>query len=244
MLQLAWAINTYLAGDFSAPAVTFFGPATGWYNTDQTVSWSVADRTAGYPKNGVAGFSQAWDFDPGDAYSESTPGFGNSFYGGPQFPNATSGFLNLSGADQGCHLVNIRTWDNAGASGDQTYGPLCYDTIAPQTSATVTPAANTAGWRKRAATVTLARSDPSPGSGLFRTYYAIDNSACASNNLGACLIYSQSFNITTQAKHLVYFFSEDNAGNFEPGTSPPSISTKPPHTPAPLSAAPRAARFL
>jgi len=63
MLQLAWAINTYLGGDFGSPAVHFSGPVIGhWYNTNQTVSWSVADTSAnGAVANGVGGFSQGWD---------------------------------------------------------------------------------------------------------------------------------------------------------------------------------------
>ncbi len=145
MLQLAWAINTYIAGDFSAPAVSFSGPATGqWYNTDQTVNWTVTDTAdSGINPTGVAGFSQAWDTDPGDVFSEPTPGQGNSFYSGPQFPNATSGYLNLAGAGgQGCHTVHVRPWDNSGFSSDQTYGSLCYDTVPPITTLGASPLAN------------------------------------------------------------------------------------------------------
>lgn len=133
MLQLAWAINTYIAGDFSAPAATFSGPATNsWYNTNQTVSWILADTSGnGAVANGVAGFSQAWDADPGDASVEATPGSGNSFYSGPQFPNATSGYLILDNSLEGCHTVNVRAWDNGGSTSDNTYGSVCFDDIPP-----------------------------------------------------------------------------------------------------------------
>ncbi|MCI4361525.1 MAG: hypothetical protein L3J91_07440, partial [Thermoplasmata archaeon] len=70
--------------------------------------------------------------DPGDPTSEATPGGGNSFYSGPEFPNATFGSLDLAAEGQGCNTVNVEAWDNMGfQSGDVTDGPLCYDTTAP-----------------------------------------------------------------------------------------------------------------
>lgn len=244
MLQLAWAVNTYLAFDGGAPAVTFTGPpANQWYNSDQTVSWTVADTTGGsYPANGVAGFSQAWDADPGDVYSEPTPGSGNSFYSGPQFPNATSGSLDLAGAGtQGCHTVNVRAWDNAGlSSGAITYGPLCYDTVAPATSAIPTPYPNGAGWNNASVQVALSASDSGSGSGtgsgVAATYYSLDNASCSPGSLAYCALYSSPFNVTSQAKHAVYYFSKDKAGNFGSVQAlGVNIDETAPHTTASLS---------
>jgi Pro-kumamolisin, activation domain len=140
MLQLAWAINTFIAGDFGAPAVTFSGPETSgacpgvgciWYKTPQTVSWSIAATSAnGAVPNGVAGFSQAWDADPGDVLREATPGSGNSFYSGPQFPNLGIGSLVLNSSLEGCHTAWVRAWDNGGTGGAAT-GRFCYDDIPP-----------------------------------------------------------------------------------------------------------------
>ncbi len=137
MLQLAWAFNWHLLADDGRPDVTFSGPATGhWYKTDQTVGISVADTGGGHPASGVAGFSDAWNADPGDPTSESKPGTGNSFYSGPEFVNATSGSLDLAAAGQGCHTVNVEAWDNMGLqSGDVTDGPLCYDSVPPKITA-------------------------------------------------------------------------------------------------------------
>jgi kumamolisin len=133
MLQLAWAFNWHLLADDGRPVVTFGGPvASHWYNTDQTVGISVADTGGGFPAGGVAGFSDAWDTDPGDPFSEPTPGTGNSFYSGPEFVNATSGSLDLAAEGQGCNTVNVESWDNMGLqSGDATDGPLCFDSVAP-----------------------------------------------------------------------------------------------------------------
>ena len=84
MLQLAWAFNWHLLADDGRPGVTFSGPNPAhWYNTDQTVGINVADTGGSFPASGVAGFSDAWNVDPGDPTSEATPGAGNSFYSGP-----------------------------------------------------------------------------------------------------------------------------------------------------------------
>ncbi len=241
MFQLAWAINTYQAGDFGAPTAAFAGPTTGkWYNTDQLVSWNLTDtETDGLPVTGVSGFSRAWDTDPGDVFREAIPGAGNSFYSGPQFHNAVSGSLNLASAGQGCHTLNLRAWDNTGfGSGDLTYGSLCYDTIAPVSAESQTPAHNAAGWNKTTVQVALSASDPggSTGSGIATTYYSVDNAACSSVNLAACLVYSAAFNIATPAAHTVRFFSKDKAGNFGAVNSAAvQIDETAPHTVATLS---------
>ncbi len=213
MLQLAWAINTFRAGDFGAPVVVFSGPKTNiWYNTDQIVSWSVNDTSAnGNPATGVAGFSPAWDSDPGDVFSEPTPGSGNSFYSGPQYPNATNGCLDFTGAScnggvgQGWHAVHVRAWDNTGvASGDYTYGPIGYDTIPPVTTATLSGILQ-GGAYISPVQVTLAATDNA--SGVAATYYEIDG--------GAQQTYSSPFTVNTLGNHTVGFYSVDMAGNVE-----------------------------
>jgi hypothetical protein len=140
MLQLAWAINWRTFPDDGRPVVSFSGPTPGvWYNTDQTVGISVADTGGGATPSGVAGFSDAWNVDPGDPTSEPTPGAGNSFYNGPEFPNATGGSLDLAAEGQGCNTVNVESWDNMGfQSGDATDGPLCYDSVPPTITAAPT----------------------------------------------------------------------------------------------------------
>jgi xanthomonalisin len=136
MLQLAWAINTYIAGDFEAPEVDFSGsPTTGtWYKTSQTVEWSITGTaTNGAVPNGVAGFSSAWDSLPTDSSSKATPytGTADSFYTGPQTPNTTTGSLILNSSNEGCHTAHVRAWDNAGATSDNTYGKVCFDDKPP-----------------------------------------------------------------------------------------------------------------
>jgi hypothetical protein len=214
MMDLAWAINTYNAGDFVAPSVFFSGPAVNtWYNSDRVVSWSVVDNgTASLPAVGVSGFSQGWDFDPGDVFSEPTPGSGNSFYSGPQYPNATTGCLDLTGAScagsvgQGWHTVNVRAWDNSGFTSHYTYGPIGYDSISPVTKSALSGTFNGSVYTTPVK-VTLSASDAAPGSGVAHTYRDI--------NGGAYVAYAAPFTITKTGPINVSMYSTDVAGNVE-----------------------------
>jgi subtilase family serine protease len=222
-LQLSWAINTYYTGDFAAPKITFSGPAVSttaytWFNTDQTVSWTIVDQNNGtYPSVGVAGFSQAWDSAFSDPSTEAHQGTGNSFYSGPQFPNATSGYLALSWAGQGCHYATVDAWDNTGfTTGNQYYYWLCYDTVAPTVTAANTPTANSHGWNNQTVSVSLTSADPggANASGVVATYYSVDTTACSSTTLGSCSIYGGPISIATSGYHYIAYFAKDKAGNF------------------------------
>jgi Bacterial Ig-like domain (group 3)/Pro-kumamolisin, activation domain len=208
MLQLAWGINWFSAPAIGSPSVNFTGPATNtWYNSEQVVSWTVADNAGGYPGTGIAGFTQGWDSIPADVSSEPTPGSGNSFYSGPQFPNATSGWLDFVdyAVSQGCHTAHVQSWNNMGqSSGDVSYGPVCYDTIAPVTTASLSGTFS-GGVYISAVTVKLSASDS--GSGVAATFYQIDG--------GATLTYAGAFAVSATGSHVIHFFSKDLAGNVE-----------------------------
>jgi kumamolisin len=207
-LQLAWAINFLQAGDFGTPSINFTGPALNkWYNTNQIVSWTISDTTGNSkPPTGVAGFSEAWDTQPGggDPSSEATPGTGNTFYSGPQFPNKTSGCLDFAGtpacsvgSGQGWHTVDVRAWDNTGIPAYSTYGPIGFDTVPPQTTgqaSTTNPVQ-----------ITLTATDAS--SGIASTVYQLDG--------GATTTYTAPFPVSALGSHTLTFHSTDNAGNVE-----------------------------
>jgi hypothetical protein len=220
MLQLAWTINWYHLPGFTYPSVAFSGPATSrWYNTEQVVSWTVnAPPQNAYPSDGVAGFSQAWDSDPGDATSGATPGAGNSFYSGPQYANATAGCLDFTGAScagsvgQGWHTVNVRAWGNEGeiGGGDYTYGPVGYDTIAPVTTASLSGTLISGTSYKSAVKVTLTPTDPgapTTGSGVASTVYQVNGEGLHA--------YTGPFTVSFPGTYTVTFHSTDVAGNVE-----------------------------
>lgn len=227
MLQLSWAINWYTAAASGYPNVSYKGPATGkWYNSQQTVSWKVNDYAGGKTGilgTGIAGHTQGWDSIPSDPGSEAHGGTGNSFYSGPQYINDSGGCLSLKsggscsgGVSQGCHTVHVRGWNNQGmTTGNTRYGPICYDSVAPSTSLTTAITTGVAGIK-----VTLTASDPGTsnktGSGVYRTYYSVDNSACTTSATSKCSVYNGPFTITvTTSTHTVRYFSKDNAGNVE-----------------------------
>ncbi len=204
MLQLAWTINYFLASDGNGPPASFSGPATNhWYNTDQTVSWTLSDSSGnGHQPNGTAGFSVAWDADPGDPYGQHTPGAGNSYYG-PQSYAASGSVNGLSQLAQGCHNAYVRAWDNAGNSARSVYGPLCYDTIPPVTTATWAGNLQQDGSYDGPVQVTLAASDT--GSGIAAIDYSLDG--------GNLQTYSAPFNAFLPGFHQVTAYSLDLAGN-------------------------------
>ncbi len=206
-LQLAWAIVTYRAGDFVPPTATFYssGATNTWYNTDQYVEWTVADAgESGLPATGVAGFTQTWDSYIYDYTSEATPGSGNGFYSGPEYPNSTFGYQYVSWAGQGCHYTYVRSYDNSGWNQLQYFGPTCYDTVPPATTAalhgTITDSVYSTPVK-----VTLSASDAS--SGVSHTYYSVNGAAYKS--------YTAPFNVAALGYDSVYYYSTDNAGNAE-----------------------------
>jgi Pro-kumamolisin, activation domain/Divergent InlB B-repeat domain len=205
MLQLAWMINYTLAGDGVGPSASFSGPPVNhWYNVDQTVTWSLTGSSGnGRPPNGVAGYSDGWDTDPGDPYSEPTPGAGNSYY--ELQSNASNGSLNgLSQLSQACHYAYIRGWDNAGNSALSTYGPLCFDNVPPVTA--ISLSGNGQGGNYNGPVlVSLAATDNA--SGVAVTEYVVDS--------GLFQPYSGPFYVYLPGYHQVTAYSVDVAGNVE-----------------------------
>jgi hypothetical protein len=206
-LQLSWAINTYKAGDFVPPSATFTGPTTNvWYNTDQEVSWTVADAgQSGLPATGVAGFTQTWDTTPPDSTTAPSPrGGSDGFYTGPEYPNSTFGYQYVSWAGQGCHTTYVRSYDNSGWNQVQTYGPVCYDTVAPVTSASLIGTYSSGVYISNV-NVTLSATDAS--SGVKHTYYSLDGSGYNT--------YSAPFTVSALGNHTLNYYSTDVAGNTE-----------------------------
>jgi len=216
MLQLAWAFNWHLLADDGRPSVGFTGPTPGvWYNTDQTIGINVTDTGGGFPASGVAGFSDAWNVDPGDPFSEATPGSGNSFYNGPEFVNATTGSLDLAAEGQGCNTVNVESWDNMGLqSGDVTDGPLCYDSVKPTiTSAPTVTLQNNVGpvHKTVPVTVTWKGHDATSGVNHYPLYQSKDGGAYT--QVATTQTGSSTRNLAPGHTYQFEVTATDNAGN-------------------------------
>ena len=204
MLQLAWMINYDLAGDGRGPSVAITGPPVNqWYNTDQTVSWTLTDQSGnGRHPNGPSGAILAWDADPGDPHSEPTPGGGSGYYGPTSF-GATGSGNGLANLSVGCHNAYVRGWDNAGNSGLSTYGPLCFDNVPPVT--TITLSGNTQDGYHYTGPVLVTIGATDVGCGVAATYYSI--------NGGNFQNYSAPFNAYLPQTYQVAAYSVDCAGN-------------------------------
>jgi hypothetical protein len=106
------------------------------------------------------------------------------------------------------HCTRAVLEQHGASSGDVTYGPVCYDTIAPVTSASLSGTLS-GGIYISPVTVTLSASDS--GSGVAATYYQIDG--------GALLTYAGPFAVPATGSHTVVFHSKDVAGNIESNKS-------------------------
>ena len=109
--------------ELAPTSITWSGPAANKrYNTSQTVSWTIAgwEPAGSTPGSGIAGQTLGWDSIPSEPSGEPNGGSGNSFYGGPQFPNGATGCLAFEpngcsgGVSQGCHTAWARGWNNQG----------------------------------------------------------------------------------------------------------------------------------
>ncbi len=217
MMQLAWGINWELIPAYGNPSVAFSGPPTStWSNNNQQVDWTVSDSgSSGLPAPGVAGFTQGWDSIPADPYSEPHGGTGNSFYSGPEYAFGSTGCLAFvpngcsGGVSQGCHTVVVEAWDNEGRTITSSYGPLCYDTVAPVAKATVTGTLVGSEY-ENLVSVTITATDsgyPSTGSGVANIYFQA--------NGGALTTYSVPFLLGKNGVNTVTYYAVDVAGNVE-----------------------------
>ena len=184
---------------------------------------------AAYPLPAVAGMTQGWDSIPSESYSKPNGGSGDSFDSGPQFPYGTAGCLSFdpgnpdgcsdNGGAQGCHTVHVMAWDNQGNStGDKTYGPLCYDAVAPTIAIDTSVAVSNTGWFNIATGdpyVSLVATDPggSNASGVKTIYGVLGPTDCSPTDLGVCQIYGPPFQLP-QGANPITAFSLDNAANF------------------------------
>ena len=234
-LELARAFNWERVWDFNGPVVSFSNPAPyQWYNSDQEISWTVGDpvQPPDVVSSGVSGFTQGWDSIPGDTFRDYTPGDGDSYYSGPEYPNATSGYMFLSWAGLGCHTAYVDAWDNVGyASGVVSPGYFCYDTSTPTASVSIDGAA--AYTNSTTAHLGVSASNPLAGDPITNMRFSTDGVT-----YGLWTTYSSSASVTLPAgdgaKH-VYVEVENAAGTISPAAAdtivldqtPPTVTRAP-----------------
>lgn len=99
--------------DTTPPEVHFSSPAEPeqWYCEDVRIDFRVQDDVR------VAGFSQAFDRDPGGE--------------APEF-EATEGYVQLAWEGEGPRTLYVRAWDHNGLQTLATFGPVGYDATAPE----------------------------------------------------------------------------------------------------------------
>ena len=103
-------------------------------------------------------------------------------------------------SSDGIYNITLVVKDNDGAE-NETNSTIMVDTTAPETSYNL----SCNGWCNETVDVTLSASDNL--SGVNKTYYKIDD--------GAWNVYNNTFSISSEGIHKIYFYSTDNAGNVE-----------------------------
>ncbi len=184
--------------DTTAPTIAVTQqPATGqWYNTDQTIVFTISDAGSG-----VRGYKVAWDQNPP---------------GGSEIAGA-SGSVNLSGAGQGQHTLYIQAWDNVGnASTVTAIGWFGYDTVAPAapTQAAAGCAAQSNVWQNSCADPSFTfsgASDATSGIAGYQLYWGSDPNGTSDYWTG-----SAAFDPGAPGEGTYYFRAraKDNAGHW------------------------------
>jgi hypothetical protein len=134
-------------------------------------------------------------------------GYYNNFYVGPITAASTTGSLDfLASGSQGCHTLNYRAWDNAGqSSGLQTYGPICVDTLPPNTWAYLQGDSVQNDIFVTPVVVSFYGNDWV--SGMASISYQVD--------YGNWQTYSYPLWITQPGDHVLNYYGTDVAGNVE-----------------------------
>lgn len=198
----AWdASASHVGVDNTPPSVGMSGAGTpgnnGWWRSAVTVTLGCTDNLSG-----VAGITYALD-------------------GGPTTPYGGAFVI----AGEGVHSLSFTCADNAGNT-DSDAETVRIDTRDPATTAALAGPAGENGSYVGDVTVTLACTDPVPGSGCFSTQVAHDAPGAGGPTV---FDYASPFTLTGDGVHAVDYHSADVAGNVEATQSiDVAIDTVPP----------------
>jgi hypothetical protein len=196
--------NGCLTGvDTTPPSVSITQQPTigAWYNTDQTIAWTISDS-----ESGVRGHKLAWDQNPP---------------GGSEIASA-SGSANLSSAGQGQHTLYIQAWDNAvNPSAVVPVGWLGYDTVAPANPTFTSPGCTVTNgvWQNTCADANFTwsgASDATSSAAGYEVYWGTDP-----NGTGALWSTTAAYNPPAVGNGTYYLrvHTKDNAGNWSAWTT-------------------------
>lgn len=132
----------------------------------------------------------------------------------------------MSALSEGSHQLTVRSVDKAGLVTEKSVD-FIVDSLPPVTISAVTGTSGLGSWYVSTAMVTLTAIDATTG--LKSTNYRVDG--------GSWQLYTGQFPVTGDGRHVVEFYSTDNAGNVETtGSIPVEVDTADPATAATLEA--------
>ena len=113
----------------------------------------------------------------------------------------------------GANVFTLTVTDPPGASASDTVAVIANDEAAPVTVATLSTAANNAGWNNSDVTVSLHASDNAGGSGVKRITYSATGAHVVPQTVAGG--DTASVHVAAEGVTTVTFFAEDNAGNVD-----------------------------
>jgi hypothetical protein len=138
-------------------------------------------------------------------------GPGTTLSGTPSSANGSgnaSVSITLPRPSDGPHT--IYALGDASPYASQASASILVDTVAPTVTATLSPAANAAGWNKSTSVeVSLSANDGALGSGVSEIKYTTDGSEPTTS--GTAQVYAAAFDVTSNTT--VKYFASDAAGN-------------------------------
>ncbi|MGB8983029.1 MAG: M23 family metallopeptidase, partial [Anaerolineales bacterium] len=206
------------SSDTIPPQITFNVPTQArWYNTDQTLSWTVSDSGG----SGVDYFKWEW--------GDSTP---------DNPVDGTTGSTTLGVPGQGQHTLYVQAWDQAGNdSSVQSRGWYGFDTVAPTVPTTVSPGCSAIHdiWQNTCSDPNFSwsgASDATSGLAGYEYYWGMDPAATTGT-----WTTSAAFDpgAVSDGSYYLRLRAKDNAGNWSnwatlftlryDGTSPNGLFT-------------------
>jgi peptide/nickel transport system substrate-binding protein len=168
------------------------GSNTAWYTDpvfdEYVANWTVAETEQAFTDNATAAHERLLDQAPWAPiiYWHQIDAIHN---------NVTGWYVHPIGREQVFNILDV----------DVSTPPPPVDTVAPSTTVDISGTLGLNDWYTSPVTITLEASDDT--SGVASTFYKFDDHDW--------LVYSDSFLMTAEGVHILWFYSTDSAGNTE-----------------------------